>query len=175
MHAHVYYFNNLPTVMKVQLATATIQFLDFLIDVRLSLLSHWIFSLLLNFRVLHLHCRVRPRVHVSDPTPSHGSKHAPKLPHHHPLPPSLVHTSPSSKPRRERERGGEVKEGMKTKKGMGLTKRREEEVPRDRAMERDRGTREDTHRFPDVLTLPPLVSSSLTAFNISFPSKYMYV
>lgn len=52
-----------------------------------------------------------------------------------------------------------MKEGMKTKKGMGFTKRREEEVPRDRATEKERGTREGTHRFPDVLTLPPLVSS----------------
>ena len=127
--------------------------------------------------------RVRPKVHVSDPTPSRGRKHHHSVitsHHSHSSPLSLSHVTKLGKPiavtvgpcikddgvRRGREsvrgdgarREGVRRDGVMVKKSvgqLGLT-RRGEDMLRGAVTESQR--KETTCRFPDVLMLPPLVS-----------------
>ena len=108
---------------------------------------------------------MRPRVCVSDPTSPHSCKRSHSL-HHHASPLSCTHTLKpyvkSEGVRSEDVRRESVKrDGVKAKKGAGLTRRRGE-AGRVTA-EIHGGTKEGAHRFPTVLTLPPLVSANFTS------------
>ena len=128
---------------------------------------------------------------MSDHTPSHGRKqhHSVITSHHsHSSPLSLSHKTQLGKPSgetiRPRIRGDSVKRGkdgvrkegwagvgvkgegmvgVSGKKSVGIT-RRGEDVARGEVTESQR--KETTCRFPQVLTLPPLVSSTFSLYNI---------
>ena len=103
--------------------------------------------------------RVRPRVRVSHPTPSHGHKHSHSSPHPQP------HSSPLSIPVRGggRENEGTRQRGVGREGGESVMRPAREMAQR----QSSRGAQAVQGRFPDILTLPSLVST--------YTYMYMYM